>query len=175
MYSRIALCLLAAASLPALGVAQSSAPIADAFRHAASQMGRNLVASADEMPADKYGYRPTPAQMSFGQVIVHIAHDSDEGCASIGGVKAPERAAVAATDGKDKLVARLRETFTFCDQALDHLTDAGLGDEVSAFGRKWTRGAMILETAGDWADHYSQFAIYLRLNGLLPPTAKKRA
>ena len=27
-------------------------------------------------------------------------------------------------------------------------------------------------TVEDWADHYSQLAIYLRLNGLLPPTAK---
>ncbi len=30
-------------------------------------------------------------------------------------------------------------------------------------------------TTGDWADHYSQVAIYLRLNGLLPPTAKAHA
>jgi len=30
-----------------------------------------------------------------------------------------------------------------------------------------------LLTTGDWADHYSQMANYLRLNGILPPTAKK--
>jgi hypothetical protein len=34
---------------------------------------------------------------------------------------------------------------------------------------------MIVATTADWADHYSQQAIYLRLNGLLPPTAKKPA
>jgi hypothetical protein len=29
-------------------------------------------------------------------------------------------------------------------------------------------------TVGDWADHYSQEANYLRLNGLVPPTAQRR-
>jgi Tfp pilus assembly protein PilZ len=38
-----------------------------------------------------------------------------------------------------------------------------------------SRAAIMTLTTGDWADHYSQYAIYLRLNGLLPPTAKKPA
>jgi hypothetical protein len=41
-------------------------------------------------------------------------------------------------------------------------------------GRQVTRAQAILATAQDWADHYSQLAIYLRLNGLLPPTAKQK-
>jgi hypothetical protein len=27
--------------------------------------------------------------------------------------------------------------------------------------------------SADWADHYGASAMYLRLNGILPPTAKK--
>jgi hypothetical protein len=47
---------------------------------------------------------------------------------------------------------------------------------VSFFGeRKVTRAKLIFAAAQDWADHYSQLAIYLRLNGLLPPTAKQKA
>jgi hypothetical protein len=41
-------------------------------------------------------------------------------------------------------------------------------------GRKMTKGAAALELSADWADHYSQMAGYLRLNGLLPPSAKKK-
>ena len=37
-----------------------------------------------------------------------------------------------------------------------------------------TKGAAVLDLSADWADHYSQMASYLRLNGLLPPTAKKK-
>ena len=48
-------------------------PVATALQSAALEAGRNLVESAEEMPADKYGFKPTPAQMSFGQVVLHVA------------------------------------------------------------------------------------------------------
>jgi hypothetical protein len=40
---------------------------------------------------------------------------------------------------------------------------------------KKSRAGLMTIATGDWADHYSQAAIYLRLNGLLPPTAKRPA
>jgi len=52
--------------------------------------------------------------------------------------------------------------------------DAKLGEMVPWFGPKpVTRATAILAIAEDWSDHYSQLANYLRLNGLLPPTAKQ--
>ena len=171
---RASFAVLLIAGLPALGLAQSKAPVAEAFRDHAKRMGRILVAAAEEMPADKYGYKPTPAQMSFGQVVLHVARDNDEACLPIGGAKAPERAKLSPTDDKAKLVARLRESFDSCNQAVANLDDSNLGGELSAFDYKWTRAALMIERADDWADHYSQFAIYLRLNGHLPPTAKQQ-
>ena len=136
---------------------------------------KNLVAAAEEMPAGKYGYKPTPAQMSFGDVIGHLAGGNDYFCANIGGVEAPKRPELAKDAGKDKLVARLKETFQFCATALAKLDDSKLDAKVPWFGQKEvSRATMILATAEDWGDHYSQLAIYLRLNGLLPPTAKKK-
>jgi hypothetical protein len=164
--------ILAVACTPALGIAQPSAPVADAFRRNADRMGKILVAAAEAMPADKYSYKPTPAQMSFGEVVLHVAGDNDEACPPIAGAKAPQRATLAPTDDKAKLVARLRETFAFCNQSIAHLGDSNLGAEVSAFGTTWTKPALMMERIEDWADHYSQFAIYLRLNSLLPPTAR---
>jgi hypothetical protein len=73
------------------------------------------------------------------------------------------------------LVARLRETFQYCESALAKADDSNLTGMVPWFGdRQVTRAQAILATAQDWADHYSQLAIYLRLNGLLPPTAKQK-
>ncbi len=168
------LVVLAVAFLPTLGTAQGSAPVADAFRDEKASMEKNLVASAEEMPADKYGFKPTPAQMSFGQVVLHVARDNDEACPPIGGTKAPEREKLTPTDDKAKLVARLRDSFAFCDQSVAHVNDSDLGGQVSAFGVTWTRVALMNERMEDWADHYSQMAIYLRLNKLLPPTAQGR-
>ena len=49
-----------------------------------------------------------------------------------------------------------------------------LADSVPMFNRNVTRANAIVITVADWAGHYSQAAIYLRLNGLLPPTARPR-
>jgi hypothetical protein len=162
--------------LPAFAAAQSaSAPVADAFRDNAKHSGDHLVAAAMEMPAEKYAFKPTPAQMTFGEIVTHLAEGNDYLCGTIGGTKAPTRAKVASTDSKDHLVALLKESFAFCDQALASLDDSKLGEQLPFFGGKTkSRAAIMTATTGDWADHYSQSAIYLRLNGLLPPTAKKQ-
>jgi len=175
MRVRMCLAALAAALVPGLVAAQSASsnPVSDAFRQNASSVGKNLIAAAESMPADKYGFKPTPAQMSFGQIVVHLSEGNDYLCGAISGDKAPARSKVAATDSKDVLVARLKETFAFCDQALAKVDDSKLGEQVPFFGgHTRSRAAVMTLTTGDWADHYSQSAIYLRLNGVLPPTAK---
>ena len=160
---------------PRAGFAQGN-PVAEAFRENASSEAKNLTAAAEEMPEDKYSFKPTPAQMSFGEIVVHLAQGNDYLCGAIGGTKAPTRSKLAPTDSKATLMARLKETFQFCDQSLAKLDDSKLGEQLPFFGGKThTRAYIMTITTGDWADHYSQSAIYLRLNGLLPPTAKKTA
>jgi hypothetical protein len=52
--------------------------------------------------------------------------------------------------------------------------DSQLGDQVTLFGgRPASKAAALFALAGGWADHYGAAAIYLRLNGILPPTAQK--
>ena len=178
MQSRIYTAALAGALLllPKVSSAQQGSPVADAFRDYAKQSAKNLIAAAEEFPAEKYSYKPTPAQMSVADIVVHLAQGNDYLCGTIGGMKAPTRNKVAATDTKETLMARLRETFAFCDQALASVSDSNLGESLPFFGgRSMSRAAIMTLTTGDWADHYSQYANYLRLNGMLPPTAKKPA
>jgi uncharacterized damage-inducible protein DinB len=172
----ISLATLVLMALPVALAGQQANPVADAFRNNAKTQGKNLIAAMEEFPAAKLTYKPTPAQMSVADMMMHLAQGNDYLCGAIGGVKAPTRTKLAATDSKDALIARLRETFDFCDTALANLTDANLAEELPFFGgRKMSRAGIMTVTTGDWADHYSQAAIYLRLNGLLPPTAKKGA
>jgi hypothetical protein len=164
---------LASCSLAATAAAQVPAtPVSNAVRSAAARAADNFIAAAEAMPADKYGFKPTPAQMSFGDVIGHMSAGNDALCAGIGGVAAPKRG--AAGTQKEQLVARLRETFRFCRSALAGVNDAGLGEKVPYFGdQQLSRGQVMVAAAEEWAGHYSQIAVYLRLNGLLPPTAKR--
>jgi uncharacterized damage-inducible protein DinB len=170
---RCSLTLLAISVIPSIAAAQAS-PVATAFRDNAQQVGKNLIAAAEDFPADKFLYRPTAPQMSFAMIVTHLAGGNDYLCGKIGGVSAPQRSKVDTTSGKDALVARLKETFQFCDQALASIDDSKLAEQIPFFGGKnWTRAAIMTLTTADWADHYSQAANYLRLNGLVPPTAKK--
>jgi hypothetical protein len=167
---RLVIVLLASSS--SLAVGQQSAPMATAFRANAAAAGKNLIAAAQLMPGDKYDYKPTPAQMSYAAIIGHLANETDLFCSVVGGVKAPDRSGPAPADRKEALVARLTQSFAFCDSALATLDDSRLAESFALFGRNWSRADMETRAISDWADHYSQLAIYLRLNGLLPPTAK---
>jgi hypothetical protein len=155
--------------------ARSTAPVADALRQMTQRYSRILVAAAEAMPANKYNYRPTPAQMSFADIQVHLANEgNDVLCGKTAGIDVPQRAKMDTTATKEQLIARLKETFQFCEQAFAHLDDSKLADPVSMFGMNLTRASAVLITVGDWADHYSQEANYLRLNGVLPPTAQRQ-
>jgi hypothetical protein len=85
---------------------------------------------------------------------------------------------VKATWPKDTLVAKLKESITFCDNAMGQLDDTKLSEMVTmqagGQSRQIPRINMVLGHAIDLADHYSQLANYMRLNGILPPTALPR-
>ena len=149
-----------AALLPSLAAAQS--PVAEAFRDNAKDIGKNLVAAAEAMPADKYGFKPTPAQMSFADIVDHLSQGNDYLCGAITGMKAAMRAKVGVADGKEAQVKRLKETFDFCNEMLAHLDDAKLSEQIPMFGKTPSRAMVETITTGDWADHYSQMASYLR-------------
>ena len=172
--------VLTAQAAPAAKPAQatmSTNPVTDALRQQEQRFARILVAAAEAMPAEKYNYRPTPAQLSFAQIQVHLAQEgNDLLCGKVAGAAPPTRAAVDTTMTKDQLVARLKETFTFCETAFAKLDDSKLSQPIQLFGpNPFTLAAAMFITVGDWADHYSQEANYLRLNGILPPTAQRRS
>jgi hypothetical protein len=117
---------------------------------------------------------PNPRRwgMDFGQLMFHVADTNYGLCSSIGGASAPA-ANLTETDPKDKQVLNLRRSFEFCRSALARVDDSRLGEGVSFFGEKLiARADGLITLSDDWNDHYAAQAIYLRLNGILPPTAR---
>jgi uncharacterized damage-inducible protein DinB len=164
----------ALAPLAALAQQASSNPVSDAVRNIVSQRAKIIVAAAEEMPADKYGYSPTPQQITFAHLVIHLAGSNNFLCSSIAGTKPPEQEKLAETDGKDKLVAALKASFDYCNGVMEKTDDSKLAETVPFFRGPQTRAAVMITLANDLYDHYSQAAIYLRLNGLLPPTAQPK-
>jgi len=160
-------------------------PVTAAFRTRISALHRNIAQAFDSIPESKFSYKPTPAQLSIGYIANHIASDDYFFCNNFGAMKGTPPGedtttsdSVKATWPKARLIARLKDSFAFCDLALNQLDDAKLGEAVTiTFGgnsRVVARGGMALGHAIDLADHYSQLANYMRLNNILPPTALPR-
>lgn len=179
--------VIIALALPATLSAQQPAanPMTAAFRGRIVGLHANLAQAFDSIPADKFSYKPTPAQQTVGYIAQHLANDNYFFCNAFGDMKAtrPEEDtatpdSVKATWPKDKLVAKLKESFTFCANAFNQLDDAKLAETfpVTQGGstRQVVRMARVLGHAMDMADHYSQIANYMRLNNILPPTALPR-
>lgn len=152
---------------------ESKNPVTTAIQQLQSRMSKNLIGSAEEMPADKYSYKPTADQMTFGHLMMHIAQSNVFMCGKISGTTGPDMRSLKDTDSKDKLVAGIKQSFDYCQTALGKVDDSKLSQSVTLFGgRPGTVGSAILGLAEDWGDHYSAAATYLRLNGKLPPTAQ---
>ena len=178
----VALPVALAAQLPAVPQAN---PITAAFKARIAASHRNIAQAFDSIPESKFGYKPTPAQRTFGDIAQHVASDSYLFCSNFGAMKptidakdASTPDSVKATWPKAELVPKLKASFAFCDRAIEQVTDATLPDAVSftlgGAERKSTRVNMLLLHALDLADHYSQLANYMRLNNILPPTALPR-
>jgi uncharacterized damage-inducible protein DinB len=125
------------------------------------------------MPAEKYSFKPTPEMRTFGQTMLHVAQFNNLMCARISGMTAPDIKDMKDTDSKEKLVAAVKASFDFCSTALNGLDDSTLGMPAGKLGpNNMSRGGAMVILGEDWFDHYSAMAAYLRVNGILPPSAQ---
>lgn len=156
-------------------LAQSKNPVSDVLREMLPGRQTNTIAAIEEMPADKFNFKPTPDQMSFGHLVAHMVEANNLLCSKTADVPEPKVEEAKETDGKDKLLSALKASFEYCSTALPKAEDSKLGDMIEVFGpKKQPRAYAAMALASSWADHYGAAAMYLRLNGLLPPTAKKK-
>ncbi|HKK26556.1 MAG TPA: DinB family protein [Gemmatimonadota bacterium] len=147
-------------------------PVTTTVRRNLDRYGAWLVAGAREMPADKYSYKPTDGVRTFGEELKHVASGNDHLCAAISGMEAPKREDVSTTD-KQGLVDLLASSFDFCRKALGSVDDSKLAEPVPFFGgNKVPRATAMMALPIDWADHYGHQALYLRMNGMTPPSAR---
>ncbi len=175
---RLSMLAVAALVIPATLVAQDSSspanPATEAAQWTGSRLAGYLESAAEQVPTKLLTYKPTDAQMTFGQIWAHLAEANYGICSAIGGMDAPKQPKRDGTESKESLVAALKESFDFCDRAFDKTDDSRLGEKVSMGFMDGTRAQAMFIYVDDLADHYSQVANYMRLNGMLPPSAQPR-
>jgi hypothetical protein len=172
---------LGAQEPPRAATAQTSNAVARTFLSFGRPYGGWLLMAFDSIPASRYGFRPTPIQQSVGYIAQHL-EDANYGLCSLFGAT---RRVMTAKDSladtvkalwpKDTLVARVRASLEFCGAAIQGLSDASLADTLRVdtpsgpIAVLRTRYLLLLVT--DLAEHYSQLSNYMRLLGLVPPSA----
>jgi uncharacterized damage-inducible protein DinB len=140
-----------------------------------SALKATMHAIAAEMPAEKYTFRPTPGQQTFGERTVHVAGANVELLSMLGG-KTPKPAIDTKATAKDAALKAMDESFDYGTALLKEQTDETLRQLVASppqFMGPSSRARIVTFLAGHTWDIYGQMAVYLRLNGLVPPASRR--
>jgi uncharacterized damage-inducible protein DinB len=130
---------------------------------------------AAEMPADKYNFKPTEAQQTFGERTVHVATANVYFLSMLGGT-APKPTIDPKVTTKDAAIKALDDSFDYGAAILKQQTDQTLLQPVASapkFLGPSSRARIIAFLAGHTSDIYGQMVVYLRLNGHVPPASQK--
>jgi len=139
---------------------------------------RKLIAMAEDFPEDKYDFKPTPAQRSFAEQLLHAANANYYFINPATGKKMPAEEDPKRSDYKTKVavVAFVKKSFEDGAAAIKMKGDKGLSDlVVDPFANQQVRVSDmawgLLEHSGE---HYGQLAVYYRVAGLVPPESRPK-
>jgi uncharacterized damage-inducible protein DinB len=138
------------------------------------QMVTNYVTqAAQDMPEDKYSYRPTAEVRSFGELIGHVAGAQNMICAAaLGEAPRAEDEIEKSVKTKDGLIQALRQSTEYCGRAFGQ-TDAATRASARLFGMDMTRFHALVLNATHNGEHYGNIVTYLRINGIVPPSSRQ--
>jgi hypothetical protein len=130
---------------------------------------RSLEASADIMPAEKYGYRLTLDQMTFGEWLIHSAQRNYADCATLKSESAPVSAQqLSALKEKSDVSKALKDSFAYCAAAF------AAEDDQKVIAAPQTANAFLHVLIHN-NEIYGNIVGYLRSVGIVPPSTAARA
>jgi uncharacterized damage-inducible protein DinB len=143
-----------------------------------NDVGRKLIAMAEDFPEDKYDFKPTPVQRSFAEQLLHAAGANYFFTNLARGEKPPADDNPKREQYKTKadVVAFVKKSFADGAAAIKAKGNKGMSDlVVDPFARQQTRiydlAYGLIEHDGE---HYGQLAVYYRVAGLVPPESRPK-
>jgi len=143
-----------------------------------NDVGRKLIAMAEDFPEDKYDFKPTPAQRSFAEQLLHMAGANYFFTNLAMGQKPPAEEDPKREQYKTKadIVAFVKKSFDDGAAAIKAKGDKGMSDlVVDPFAHQQMRiGDLGYGFAEHCGEHYGQLAVYYRVAGLVPPESRPK-
>jgi uncharacterized damage-inducible protein DinB len=152
------------------------------YDHTLSGVEKEVVSGAEAMPDDKFNFAPTQGEFkgvrTFAQQIKHVAAVNYMFGAAIMSEKPPVN--IGSENGPDNMTSKadivkfLKDSFAYLHKALATLDENNiLGQVQSPFGpNKISRLGLTNIAISHPFDHYGQMAVYLRMNGIVPPASR---
>lgn len=132
-----------------------------------------MVKIASAMPENKVGFKPTPPQRSYGEQILHVATVNMRFLRMIG-ANAPAPTIKDKATSKADVIKAMSDSFDYGAAIITEQTDQSiLGTIQAAFMGPSTRARVVWFLIGHTWDIYGQMAVYLRLNGVVPPASQR--
>jgi uncharacterized damage-inducible protein DinB len=143
-----------------------------------NDVGRKLIAMAEDFPEDKYDFKPTPAQRSFAEQLLHASNANYFFTNLAKGEKIPAEEDPKRDSFKSKadIVAFVKKAFADGAATITAKGDKGMSDlVVDPFEHQQTRLSEmaygLIEHSGE---HYGQLVVYYRVAGLVPPESRPK-
>jgi uncharacterized damage-inducible protein DinB len=149
-------------------------PLSEHNRFAYGIMKLVLLRSAEKMPEENYGFRPTEAVRTYGQIVGHLADAQYAFCSAALGEKNPalELRIEKNKTTKADLINALKDAFAYCDRAYDSLTDAQATQAVKLMGMDTPKLIALMGNSMHSAEHYGNLVTYMRMKNIVPPTSE---
>lgn len=146
--------------------------------------------AAEAMPAEKWGFRPAEGlfknekQPTFGlaevrtfaEQVKHIACSNFAFAGELDGTTPPRecyKGGPSSAKTRAELLVYLRDSFAALKKSLGAITAKNMYDPIEGpYATPNTRLGLAAVCIWHAADHYGQMTIYLRLNGIVPPTSR---
>lgn len=129
--------------------------------------------SAELMPEENYGFRPTDQVRSFGGIVGHVADAQYIFCSKVLGEPNPSPKVEQTTTSKADLIAALDAAFAYCGRAYAALTDTTATGKVNLMGSEKTKLGVLSVNQVHTIEHYGNLVTYLRMNDIVPPTSDR--
>ncbi len=185
--TRMITLLLAAGPVLLPAVAQDSVQKSDTAKTTPSssqivlaqwnEVARKLIAMAEDFPEDKYDYKPTPAQRSFAEQLLHAAGAVNFFTGPVQGqTPAEEDPPRAKYKTKADVVAFVKKSIEDGAAVIKSKGDKGMADWVTDPESKQQLHVSDLayELIEHSGEHYGQLVGYYRSSGLVPPESRPK-
>ncbi|HEY7058382.1 MAG TPA: DinB family protein [Vicinamibacterales bacterium] len=152
-------------------------PISQSIKNSWNNAKLNLRESAEQMPEEKYGFKPVDTVKSFGAILAHVAGASYDYCSGAKGEAVPfdEDHFEQTAKTKAEILKAVNDAIAYCDPVYAALTDQSLAAMISRPGgtRQFSRASQVVGNIAHTNEHYGNLVTYFRLNGMVPPSTAR--